>query len=202
MLDVIPDDLAREKQRELAVHLADAQLERAKLVVDDESRSRAINVATRLLSLCGEAYARGDDKMRREWNQTWFEAIYITEDEHGEPTVESVRRTPFFEAVQTAEVLPARNAPAQPTDAAQNVKEPDGLGHRVLSRVGGSNLPLLVELRGLEPLTLCMPCRCATSCATAPNLLLPLWGDNSRNTSQRPDAMRNRGSDQSGATRL
>jgi hypothetical protein len=25
-----------------------------------------------------------------------------------------------------------------------------------------------VELRGLEPLTLCMPCRCATSCATAP----------------------------------
>jgi hypothetical protein len=28
---------------------------------------------------------------------------------------------------------------------------------------------LLVELRGLEPLTPCMPCRCATSCATAPN---------------------------------
>jgi hypothetical protein len=27
----------------------------------------------------------------------------------------------------------------------------------------------LVELRGLEPLTPCMPCRCATSCATAPH---------------------------------
>ena len=26
-----------------------------------------------------------------------------------------------------------------------------------------------MELRGLEPLTPCMPCRCATSCATAPN---------------------------------
>ena len=26
-----------------------------------------------------------------------------------------------------------------------------------------------VELRGLEPLTPCMPCRCATSCATAPD---------------------------------
>ena len=25
-----------------------------------------------------------------------------------------------------------------------------------------------VELRGFEPLTPCMPCRCATSCATAP----------------------------------
>lgn len=29
--------------------------------------------------------------------------------------------------------------------------------------------PLLVDLRGLEPLTPCMPCRCATSCATGPD---------------------------------
>ncbi|CCQ45859.1 hypothetical protein ARTSIC4J27_1817 [Pseudarthrobacter siccitolerans] len=36
-------------------------------------------------------------------------------------------------------------------------------------RQDGSSLP--VELRGLEPLTPCMPCRCATSCATAPDLL-------------------------------
>jgi hypothetical protein len=28
--------------------------------------------------------------------------------------------------------------------------------------------PYSVELRGFEPLTPCMPCRCATSCATAP----------------------------------
>jgi len=35
--------------------------------------------------------------------------------------------------------------------------------------VDGSNKATMVELRGLEPLTPCMPCRCATSCATAPN---------------------------------
>ena len=34
----------------------------------------------------------------------------------------------------------------------------------------GNSVLSLVELRGLEPLTPCMPCRCATSCATAPNL--------------------------------
>jgi hypothetical protein len=35
---------------------------------------------------------------------------------------------------------------------------------------GGRKGPLTwVELRGLEPLTPCMPCRCATSCATAPH---------------------------------
>jgi site-specific DNA recombinase len=32
-----------------------------------------------------------------------------------------------------------------------------------------SHKALMVELRGLEPLTPCMPCRCATSCATAPS---------------------------------
>ncbi|GAB3196612.1 hypothetical protein GCM10027062_06310 [Nocardioides hungaricus] len=48
-----------------------------------------------------------------------------------------------------------------------------------------SSTSSIVELRGLEPLTLCMPCRCATSCATAPNSLLSLRDDNSRNTSQR-----------------
>src|SRR5690554_1993142 len=31
-----------------------------------------------------------------------------------------------------------------------------------------TRLVISVELRGLEPLTPCMPCRCATSCATAP----------------------------------
>ncbi len=44
-----------------------------------------------------------------------------------------------------------------------NELTPDTLPH-----VGGSNTSTMVELRGLEPLTLCMPCRCATSCATAP----------------------------------
>ena len=48
-----------------------------------------------------------------------------------------------------------------------------------------------VELRGLEPLTLCMPCRCATSCATAPRVPVDLPG-NSRNLSQPMGARRNR----------
>lgn len=33
---------------------------------------------------------------------------------------------------------------------------------------GDSSETLMVDLRGLEPLTPCMPCRCATSCATGP----------------------------------
>src|SRR4051812_28355161 len=36
----------------------------------------------------------------------------------------------------------------------------------------GDALARLVDLRGLEPLTPCMPCRCATSCATGPDMSL------------------------------
>jgi hypothetical protein len=49
-----------------------------------------------------------------------------------------------------------------------------------------------VELRGLEPLTPCMPCRCATSCATAPDRVSPTPVGNSRNLSQPRPRRRNR----------
>jgi hypothetical protein len=41
-------------------------------------------------------------------------------------------------------------------------------GSRVNEQVHSLIVELLVELRGLEPLTPSMPWRCATSCATAP----------------------------------
>ena len=39
------------------------------------------------------------------------------------------------------------------------------------SDVRCSSTSSIVDLRGLEPLTPCMPCRCATSCATGPDVL-------------------------------
>ena len=42
-----------------------------------------------------------------------------------------------------------------------------------LTQVKGLYMELVVEIRGLEPLTPCMPCRCATSCAISPYLVLP-----------------------------
>ena len=51
-------------------------------------------------------------------------------------------------------------APLEPPVHAQN----DDQGPREQPEAS-----IVVELRGLEPLTLCMPCRCATNCATAPS---------------------------------
>src|ERR1700710_1417702 len=50
----------------------------------------------------------------------------------------------------------------------------------------------MVELRGFEPLTPCMPCKCATSCATAPCRVITLAG-NAGNPSQWATSTRNRG---------
>ena len=60
----------------------------------------------------------------------------------------------------------------------------DTAGRGGLFRLPASNTKppvargFLVDLRGLEPLTPCMPCRCATSCATGPDRF-PLRRDNS-----------------------
>jgi site-specific DNA recombinase len=154
MHDLVPDDIARRKQQDLARQLAAAQSNRATMSVADDSYAKAIHVATTLLSLCGEAYERGNDQLRREWNQTWFSAIYITDDD-GDPHVASVERTPFFQAVQTVEIEPPKQrAPSTPHRRSRAVTKRDRNTYRVVSYVGGSREPLLVELRGLEPLTL------------------------------------------------
>lgn len=40
-----------------------------------------------------------------------------------------------------------------------------------MNRTGRVIGKISVELRGFEPLTPCMPCKCATSCAIAPNFI-------------------------------
>lgn len=50
--------------------------------------------------------------------------------------------------------------------------DPSPHNEQTLSRVDagqGLNVRLYVEVRGLEPLTPCMPCKCATSCAIPPH---------------------------------
>lgn len=140
MRELVPDDIARTNQCELTIKLAAGESDRAKLLTSDAGYSEAIRVATELLRLCGEAYARGNDALRRDWNQTWFDAIEIDDHQDG-PTVDAVQRTPFFEAARTAEVLDHPLASWDWSGDAGN-EEPDGRGHRVLSHVAGSNVPL------------------------------------------------------------
>lgn len=92
----------------------------------------------------------------------------------GDLRAESVRR---FWPVEAASLSRSRDA-ASPVHRSPNTPDrPDSARTRrwpttqkADPKVGlpKSCLHNSVELRGLEPLTPCMPCRCATSCATAP----------------------------------
>ena len=100
----------------------------------------------RLLTDAHRAYAHSDDGSRRLANQAFYTRLEITDDEQLRQTLAE----PFATMVHEAGGKEAKRE------------------HSTSSDVACSRKTLWVDLRGLEPLTPCMPCRCATSCATGP----------------------------------
>lgn len=160
MAGVVPDDIAAEKQAGLARSLADAELalsqQKAFETVDRANLSGLFNLAQD----AGNVYQQAPPAMRRSMNRSWFTDLVITEDEDG-LRVTDAEREPLTAALRSA----AARRSVAPASGIKKRRQQDASG---VSTVDVSNFALLVELRGLEPLTLCMPCRCATSCATAP----------------------------------
>ncbi len=115
-----------------------------------------------LLANCADIYARCDDANRRLCNQAFFTRIYLEDDDGEQLRVEHAR--PFDMLLDPGVQADAAGWAGGGTLTAHEAQTPpnDGSGESL-------NLVRRVELRGLEPLTPCMPCRCATSCATAPD---------------------------------
>ena len=147
----------------LAQQLTAIQGQRARLATTSAQHEAVIRAATALLPHCGEAYQRGNDTLRRDYNQAWFDQIQV--DSHdGHPQVTSVTRTELFEALHSAEIqsqtgTEIKQEPGVEANVFQQIRgsEPDDTGHhtehgrfraRVLYRVSGSNVSCLVELLG------------------------------------------------------
>ncbi len=96
----------------------------------------------RLLTDAHRAYAHSDDGSRRLANQAFYARLEITEDEQLRPRLAE----PFATIVQAT------------TGGKEAVRE-----HSTSSDVACSRKHIWVELRGLEPLTPCLPGRCSTS---------------------------------------
>ena len=111
-----------------------------------------------LIANAGETYAQADAPLRRSMNQAWFDHLYVTEED-GRLTVSEAAHNQLSEAVRTA--LVARSVGTDNKQRRQ--RDSDGV-----DTARGSNVALLVEPRGLEPLTPCLQSRCATNCAKAP----------------------------------
>ncbi|MDQ1602679.1 MAG: site-specific recombinase, partial [Actinomycetota bacterium] len=160
---VIPDDIARSKQAQLAAELTKVDVEIAQLGRITDMRREALEAGLRLVADCGEAYAIGGDVLRRAYNQACFTALKIDEIEErpvltGEITeapdrlikVTDADRTSAFQALQTAHLAAP---PTAGTGPRQRKTPCSREGYRVFSHVGGSNLSLLVGVAGFEPTT-------------------------------------------------
>jgi site-specific DNA recombinase len=153
----IPGDIAREKQQALAEQLEAAEEALAKVREIQADAMTTVSACLQILTSCHEAYLRQEEVERREMNQICFEFIKI--DSVSRETEASPERQPIFQELRLA----AQNLALQ----SSSPERCSGVHDRV-PQVESSNFNALVELRGLEPLTFCMPCRRATNCAIAP----------------------------------
>ena len=110
-------------------------------------------------------YQRSPEDVRRLLNQTHFQAIYV--DDQG--VQDDLKTEISMEIAEAANAFERTSGNAKrPGIPAGPLRDTSIASLRDLFEVPGSSKTILVELRGFEPLTPCMPCRCATSCATAP----------------------------------
>ncbi len=140
------DRLKHEQERLLQAHYADARAH--------------LKEALTLLENCADIYARCDDANRRLCNQALFTKVCIEEDDNLR-----VEKNRPFEMLLDPEINADALNWARNADKART--QPSDSSGKSSSLVRG------VELRGLEPLTPTLPVWCATSCAIAPNFVVP-----------------------------
>ena len=106
-IGVVPDDIARDKQHGLALNLGRAEAELAALHVIAEDLEAKLAETIRKARDCSWAYREADEKLRREWNQTWWKWLSVDVTEDG-PQVVGGNRTDLYDALQQdAEVVAA-----------------------------------------------------------------------------------------------
>ena len=106
-----------------------------------------------------QQYLAATDNSRRDLNQAVFDKIYLDDDE----ITNSQHKAVYHYLLDS-------NLPAVLENEAkrqQDTVTPDNTKN-LRPMAGGSNVTLLVELRGFEPLTSSMPWKRATNCAIAP----------------------------------
>ena len=159
--DAIPLDLLKSEQDRIRTSLDAINSRLDNLANTYHSAHEGLDQIVDVLTDLGDLYSKCEPAERRMLNRALFKRIVIDEDEH----------VTFVPAEPAAAVLAQEHGGEMPQPS------PDAkLPRHQTGQI--SNFSTYVDLRGLEPLTPCMPCRCATSCATGPDRF-PLRRDNS-----------------------
>ena len=117
-----------------------------------------------------ELYLNASDEMRRRLNQAIFHRLWVIDLNRVSSHLSEPAQL-LLEAQMALQREQFEQAPMQgprPPTADGDLEDEAAIWTYSMHDGNGSSEPRLVDLRGLEPLTPCMPCRCATSCATDP----------------------------------
>lgn len=162
---IVPADIAREKQAQLARQLVSLTAELASLEAAGVDTEATLNQLIEQISDPGRAYRRLEEGLRRTYNQAWFSRIYIdaVPEDVNSLLQADTDRTTISQALEACRqiITAAENNSADPEGSAEIID----IGSR---HARGSIKNPLVELRGIEPLTFSMRTRRATNCAIAP----------------------------------
>ena len=158
--NAIPVDLLGREQERIgkAIQQIDSQL-KAQLT-EFELVNQNLKLALDLTVNCDGAYRNAPESIKRMFNQAFFEKVLVIQkdDDPNHIWIETKLRE-TFETLLGGEIKNRVTKIRQTTE--MKIKSAYNSAISFITT-------LLVELRGLEPLTPCMQCKCATSCATAP----------------------------------
>ena len=184
--DRISEDLFKEEEQRIRRQRGAAEATIARLETDSEQVLAMLDEALALTDRIQTAYCRADPTQRRLFNQALFAAIWIDnedvacsqlavpfDDLLAEDLLTETSWQPESLAVIDSAALSVRLDPEgdpwevepQGTDgstrvlAAVGAPAPDMQTGDPFTKVAGSNVGRMVELRGLEPLTFALPAR-------------------------------------------
>jgi site-specific DNA recombinase len=150
--DTISDHIYAEEQTRIRRQRAAADQLFQRHQVEHETIFDILDLALELTANTQTAYLQADPTERRLFNQAFFECIEIDTEEITGHTLAD----PFHQLANLNNHLAANNetSPTQARSGAHTKRTP-----ATLSKDGGSYVPLMVEPRGLEPLTFWLPAR-------------------------------------------
>ena len=150
--DAIPLDLLKTEQERIRTNLEAINNRLDALSTTYSDARKGLDQITELLTDLADLYNKAEPAERRMLNRALFTKIIINEDE----------TTTTVPAEPAATVLTHATSSGTTTDPGPDANMPRTQAGHV------SNFSSYVEHIGLEPMTPCMPCKCATSCANAP----------------------------------
>jgi site-specific DNA recombinase len=150
LAEAIPVADLKQRQESLAVEQRDAQRLIELASINHELVEQRLKIALGLLEHCDRLYVGADDKVRRDFNQAFFEALYI--NDNGVARAEF--RPPFAQLKDRSIGLEDDNGDShddndgpggKPSNLPRTTRNPSSQGTR------GSNVTLLAERGGFEP---------------------------------------------------